>query len=104
MAVPQRRISKTRKRLRRTHFKLTVSGLIECPHCGEMISSHKVCPFCGYYDGKQIVLTKADKKKAIEAAKSKAKASKNEEKSAKKKEEKVEKVEEVKPTEKKETK
>ncbi|MFA6675716.1 MAG: 50S ribosomal protein L32, partial [Bacilli bacterium] len=31
MAVPQRRISKTRKRLRRTHFKLNVSGLVTCP-------------------------------------------------------------------------
>ena len=31
MAVPQRRISKTRKRLRRTHFKLQAAGLITCP-------------------------------------------------------------------------
>ena len=52
MAVPQRRISKTRKRLRRTHFKLQVAGLITCPKCGEMIKSHHVCPKCGYYDGK----------------------------------------------------
>lgn len=53
MAVPQRRISKTRKRLRRTHFKLEVSGLVTCPNCGEMIKSHRVCPKCGYYAGKQ---------------------------------------------------
>lgn len=52
MAVPQRRISKTRKRLRRTHFKLEVSGLVTCPNCGEMIKSHRVCPKCGYYAGK----------------------------------------------------
>ena len=52
MAVPQRRISKTRKRMRRTHFKLEVSGLITCPNCGEMIKSHHVCPKCGYYAGK----------------------------------------------------
>ena len=53
MAVPQRRISKTRKRLRRTHFKLEVSGLVTCPNCGEMIKSHRVCPKCGYYAGKE---------------------------------------------------
>lgn len=54
MAVPQRRISKTRKRLRRTHFKLEVSGLITCPNCGAMIKSHHVCPKCGYYAGKAV--------------------------------------------------
>jgi len=52
MAVPQRRISKTRKRLRRTHFKLEVSGLVTCPNCGAMIKAHHVCPKCGYYAGK----------------------------------------------------
>ena len=52
MAVPQRRISKTRKRMRRTHFKLEVEGLVTCPNCGEMIKAHHVCPKCGYYAGK----------------------------------------------------
>ena len=56
MAVPQRRISKTRKRMRRTHFKLEVEGLVTCPNCGEMIKSHHVCPKCGYYAGKAVIL------------------------------------------------
>ena len=56
MAVPQRRISKTRKRLRRTHFKLAVTGLVTCPNCGEMIKAHQVCPKCGYYGGKVVYL------------------------------------------------
>ena len=56
MAVPQRRISKTRKRLRRTHFKLNVTGLVTCPKCGAMIKSHNVCPKCGYYNGKVVYL------------------------------------------------
>ena len=56
MAVPQRRISKTRKRLRRTHFKLSVSGLVTCPQCGAMIKAHHVCPKCGYYAGKAVFL------------------------------------------------
>ena len=55
MAVPQRRISKTRKGLRRTHFKLEAAGLVACTHCGELIKSHQVCPHCGYYNGKQIL-------------------------------------------------
>ncbi len=56
MAVPFRRTSKTAKRLRRSHFKLSVSGLNTCPHCGTMIRSHHVCPNCGYYDGKAVVI------------------------------------------------
>lgn len=71
MAVPQRRISKTRKRLRRTHFKLSVSGLVTCPNCGAMIKSHQVCPKCGYYDGKVVYLNgklvKDEKKPAKKA-------------------------------------
>ena len=61
MAVPFRRTSKTAKRMRRTHFKLSVSGLVKCPNCGAMIKSHNVCPMCGYYNGKQIVSKKAAK-------------------------------------------
>ncbi len=63
MAVPQRRISKTRKRLRRTHFKLSVSGLVTCSHCGAMIKAHHVCPKCGYYGGKAVLKVKNKKSK-----------------------------------------
>ncbi len=85
MAVPQRRISKTRKRMRRTHFKLQAAGLVTCPKCGAMIKSHHVCPKCGYYDGKVAVLNgkvvKEEKKPAAPAKKAPAKkASKKAEK------------------------
>ena len=82
MAVPQRRISKTRKRMRRTHFKLTAVGLVTCPKCGAMIKSHHVCPKCGYYDGKVAVLNgkvvKEEAKKAPAAKKPAKKATKKE--------------------------
>ena len=86
MAVPQRRTSKTRKRTRRTHFHIQAKGLVACPHCGEMIQPHKVCPFCGYYNGKPIV---AKKNKKEDTAKNKdvKKADKKAEKKAKKAEE-----------------
>ena len=80
MAVPQRRISKTRKRLRRTHFKLEVSGLVTCPQCGAMIKSHRVCPKCGYYAGKatyvdgKVVKAEEQKKAANTGKKSTRKA------------------------------
>lgn len=67
MAVPFRRTSKTRKRMRRTHFKLEEKGLVKCPNCGEMIISHRVCPNCGYYDGKAVIVKKAKPSEKKEA-------------------------------------
>ena len=61
MAVPFRRTSKTKKRMRRTHFKLEATGLITCSHCGAMIKAHTVCPACGYYGGKPIIIKDAKK-------------------------------------------
>jgi large subunit ribosomal protein L32 len=55
MAVPFRRTSKTRKNKRRTHYKLQVPGMVECPNCGEMKLAHRVCPSCGTYKGKEVV-------------------------------------------------
>ena len=55
MAVPQRRIGKTAKRKRRTHFNLAAPALVQCSHCGSMVRPHRVCPECGYYDGKDIL-------------------------------------------------
>lgn len=52
MAVPKKRTSKTRKRKRRTHWKLKSPNLAECPQCGEKILPHRVCPACGHYKGK----------------------------------------------------
>jgi large subunit ribosomal protein L32 len=54
MAVPFRRSSKTRKRKRRTHFKLSVPGLVKCPQCGAPKLSHRVCKECGYYKGAEV--------------------------------------------------
>jgi len=83
MAVPQRRTSKTRKRLRRTHFKLSARGLVTCPHCGEMIQPHRVCPHCGYYDGKAIVIKKSKKAETKPATEKKGKEAKKESKESK---------------------
>ncbi|MGX7091284.1 50S ribosomal protein L32 [Hutsoniella sourekii] len=54
MAVPKRKTSKAAKRKRRTHKKLQIPGMTACPQCGEFKLSHRVCPSCGYYDGKQV--------------------------------------------------
>ncbi len=51
MAVPFRKISKTRKNMRRTHYKITANKLVKCPNCGKMIRPHRVCDNCGFYKG-----------------------------------------------------
>ncbi len=60
MAVPQRRTSKTRKRKRRTHFKISAPGMVVCPNCGEMILAHRVCKSCGHYNGRTIIEPKEE--------------------------------------------
>ena len=55
MAVPFRRTSKMKKRVRRSHLALNVPGMITCPNCGELTLAHRVCSNCGFYKGKQVV-------------------------------------------------
>ena len=55
MAVPKGKTSRARKNSRAANWKLTPVNLVECPQCHELIQSHKVCPKCGYYDGKLVV-------------------------------------------------
>ena len=52
MAVPFRRTSKTKKRMRRTHLKKEVGALTTCPKCGATIQPHRACMACGFYKGK----------------------------------------------------
>lgn len=84
MAVPQRRTSKTRKRLRRTHFKLAMTGLATCPETGELIRAHHVNPYTGMYNGKKVLDKDGKVIKAETAVTKPAKAAKAPKKVAKK--------------------
>ena len=66
MAVPFRRVSKSKKGMRRSHLAITVPGMITCPNCGELTLAHRVCPNCGFYKGKQVVAPKAQKTESAE--------------------------------------
>ena len=39
-AVPFRKVSKTRKRMRRSHNAMEIPGMTKCPSCGEVIKPH----------------------------------------------------------------
>jgi large subunit ribosomal protein L32 len=57
MAVPKKKTSKTRRDTRRAHDALTAPGVSVCPQCKEPKQSHRVCPSCGTYKGREIVST-----------------------------------------------
>lgn len=61
MIAPFRRISKTKKRMRRSHQALTAPTMITCPNCGELTLAHRVCRSCGFYKGSQVVAVKEKK-------------------------------------------
>ena len=55
MAVPKNKVSKARRNKRRANWKLTAPGMVECPQCHEFKMPHRVCKFCGYYNGKEVI-------------------------------------------------
>ncbi len=63
MAVPKRRTSKQRRNTRRSaNYKLSVPGMAECPQCHALKLIHRICPECGYYNGRQVINTEKKKK------------------------------------------
>ncbi|MBU1148567.1 50S ribosomal protein L32 [Patescibacteria group bacterium] len=77
MALPTKKSTSSKKKKRASHFSLVAKKLAKCTNCLRMTMPHRVCPFCGYYKGKEVfkVLTKEEKKKAREK-KAKAKSEK----------------------------
>ncbi len=60
MAVPKRRVSSTRRDKRRSQvWKLSAPALTRCSHCAQLTAPHKVCPYCGYYKGKEVIAKEA---------------------------------------------
>ncbi|MDD5429002.1 MAG: 50S ribosomal protein L32 [Candidatus Omnitrophica bacterium] len=66
MALPKRKHSKARRDKRRgANSKIYGANLSVCPQCKKARMPHRACPFCGYYNGKPVVImeTKEEKKK-----------------------------------------
>jgi large subunit ribosomal protein L32 len=57
MAVPKRRQSKSRSRKRNSHNGIKPAKLQSCTQCGTAVPSHVVCPNCGHYHGRTMVVT-----------------------------------------------
>lgn len=74
VAVPKNKKSKSKRDMRRTHDKLKIASIVECPRCHSKKIAHRVCENCGYYDNKEIIKIKSkekNKEKSKETAKTK---------------------------------
>ena len=54
MAVPRKKISRSKRDSRRAHHALKPNSYAECPNCGELKRPHHVCAACGHYDGREV--------------------------------------------------
>ena len=55
MAVPQNRVTKSKRNMRRAHDALVAANPSECANCGELKRPHHVCSACGHYDAREVV-------------------------------------------------
>ncbi len=64
MAEPKKKRSQSRKGKHRSHQALSGPTLMLCPSCKSPKASHRVCPTCGMYNGRQavVITTKKNKK------------------------------------------
>jgi len=65
MAVPKRKVSPSRRGMRRSHQALSTEAHAECPNCGELRRPHNICVSCGFYDGREVVAAGKPLKHAV---------------------------------------
>jgi len=55
MAVPKRRTSRARKRMRSSQKALRSPSIVSCPNCKAPKLPHVVCSKCGHFSGEQVL-------------------------------------------------
>ncbi|OGG01830.1 50S ribosomal protein L32 [Candidatus Gottesmanbacteria bacterium RBG_16_52_11] len=61
--LPKRRHSTRRGGKRKASIRQKLTGLVPCKNCSSMIRPHRICPNCGFYNGKEILKPKTPKAK-----------------------------------------
>lgn len=57
-AVPKKKIPRRRRNNRRSHIHARLPQLGPCPQCRMLRPTHQVCPYCGTYNGRQVLAIK----------------------------------------------
>lgn len=60
MAVPKRRSSKMKKRMRRAASRWRAPKFQSCPECSAAKPGHIACPSCGFYDSRKVTKAEMD--------------------------------------------
>jgi len=56
MAVPKKKQSHTRTATRRAQHRISAPTVNECPRCHSPRRPHRVCPICGTYAGREVLV------------------------------------------------
>ncbi|MCY3875393.1 MAG: 50S ribosomal protein L32 [Rhodobacteraceae bacterium] len=60
MAVPRKKVTRSRRNQRRSHDRIRGASWQECPECGGVKRRHHACPECGYYKGREIIIVELE--------------------------------------------
>jgi large subunit ribosomal protein L32 len=55
MAVPKKKMSRSRTRRRKANWKVRAPQLATCQRCGAKHVPHRVCTNCGTYNGRTVI-------------------------------------------------
>lgn len=55
MAVPKKKMSRSRTRRRKANWKATAPASVSCEGCGKPKLPHRACKECGTYAGRDVI-------------------------------------------------
>ncbi|MDH3731011.1 MAG: 50S ribosomal protein L32 [Acidimicrobiia bacterium] len=55
MAVPKKKMSRSRTRRRKAQWRLNAPRTAVCPQCNAAKMPHRACPECGTYKGRETI-------------------------------------------------
>jgi large subunit ribosomal protein L32 len=61
--LTKRKYAKSRQRERRGHMKIEAPSTDTCPQCHAVKMTHRACPACGNYNGREAIKISTPKKK-----------------------------------------
>lgn len=58
MGLPGKRLSRSSKRRRASHFAMKKQSFVVCPKCEKKVIPHRACTNCGTYKGREALKLK----------------------------------------------